>query len=240
MTNDRFPPIKNLARVVGGVSVELLNMAAMLSRNTGNTEGAPEWIRVAPGGAGFWTCAAAAEDSPQYIRADLVRKALETQAVDISKPVISNVKVKPLKWYFNEMGDGIIGVSSKGEEYRIIQGGWRFDLVSILSLPDTKFLGTFNTMDAAMARAQELQKAEILSSIELQDVNNSLAEHIQALSELVDLVAQDILGPSVEDEPDNESVGMTIAGPLPMTFGHVRRAQKAIAVLKAEKELFHD
>lgn len=61
-------------------------MADMLSRNAGNTEGAPAWIRVAQDGegmhGGFWTCAAATENSPQYIRADLVRKALEPQAVD--------------------------------------------------------------------------------------------------------------------------------------------------------------
>jgi len=74
------------APAVGGVRVKPLEMAGMLSRNAGNTEGAPEWIRVAQDGegmhGGFWTCAAATEDSPQYIRADLVRKALEPQAVD--------------------------------------------------------------------------------------------------------------------------------------------------------------
>ena len=78
--------LKPSAPAVGGVRVKPLGMAAMLSRNAGNTEGAPEWIRVAQDGegmhGGFWTCAAATEDSPQYIRADLVRKALEPQAVD--------------------------------------------------------------------------------------------------------------------------------------------------------------
>jgi len=57
----------------------------MLAIRHGDTDGAPEWIRVAQDGVGmhggFWTCAAATENSPMYIRSDLVKQALASQAL---------------------------------------------------------------------------------------------------------------------------------------------------------------
>ncbi len=60
----------------------------------------------------------------------------------------------------------------------------------------------------------------------------ALAEAIEPLGGLVGLVAGEVLGPSVEDEPDSESVGANSDGPLPMTFGHVREAQAAIVYMR--------
>lgn len=56
---------------------------------------------------------------------------------------------------------------------------------------------------------------------------------IEPLRQLVDLVAAECLGPSVDSLPDEDSVGWNGDGELPMTFGHVRRAQAAIGALEA-------
>lgn len=40
-------------------------------------------------------------------------------------------------------------------------------------------------------------------------------------------------GPTTADDPDEDSVGWDNDGPLPMTFGHIRRAQRALADLLA-------
>lgn len=110
-------PMNTRAPAVGGVRVEPLWMADMLSRNAGNTEGAPAWIRVAQDGegmrGGFWTCAAATENSPQYIRADLVRKALEPQAVDDAMVERTRLALRPFSdAVFNDNGDLTVDFSA--------------------------------------------------------------------------------------------------------------------------------
>lgn len=60
-----------------------------------------------------------------------------------------------------------------------------------------------------------------------------VVEALNAVAALVELVCDETLGPSVEDEPDNESVGSNMMGPVPMTFGHVREARDAVAILRA-------
>lgn len=57
------------------------------------------------------------------------------------------------------------------------------------------------------------------------------------LKALVDLVADDTLGPATVDDRDEDSVGWTGDGKeLPMTFGHVRRARQAIDILITDAE----
>jgi hypothetical protein len=50
---------------------------------------APEWIRVAQDGdgphGGFWTCAAATETSPKYIREDIVTARIEALAAEVER-----------------------------------------------------------------------------------------------------------------------------------------------------------
>lgn len=53
-------------------------------------------------------------------------------------------------------------------------------------------------------------------------------EHLKAL---VDIVAKET-GALVMVDPDDDSVGWTEAGPLPMTFGHVRRAHSALLAVE--------
>ncbi|MBA8904850.1 hypothetical protein [Aminobacter ciceronei] len=57
---------------------------------------------------------------------------------------------------------------------------------------------------------------------------------VEELHELVELVADQCLGPSTLDDPDDETVGWDGDGkPLAMTFGHIRRARKAVASLRS-------
>jgi len=56
------------------------DVVGRLLERPGDVTGAPEWVRVAQDGSdmrgGFWTCAAAHEGSPKFIRADLVASAI--------------------------------------------------------------------------------------------------------------------------------------------------------------------
>lgn len=65
-------------------------------------------------------------------------------------------------------------------------------------------------------------------------------EHLDALRELVDIVYDETMGSTATDDPDDESVGWNGEGPLPMTFGHIRRARNAIAALSAEPPALRD
>lgn len=56
---------------------------------------------------------------------------------------------------------------------------------------------------------------------------------IQAISELVNIVAKET-GAIEMTDADEDSVGWNDAGPLPMTFGHVRRAVSAVCALAAK------
>ena len=57
---------------------------------------------------------------------------------------------------------------------------------------------------------------------------------IEPLEALVSIVEEECCGPSTEDDSDDESVGWSADGPLPMTFGHIRRARAALRALKGE------
>ncbi|MDR5008255.1 hypothetical protein RGK87_04435 [Agrobacterium fabacearum] len=58
------------------------------------------------------------------------------------------------------------------------------------------------------------------------------AERISDLRSLLSIVAEDT-GALKMSDADEDSVGWTEEGPLPMTFGHVRRAHSALAALEA-------
>lgn len=55
-----------------------------------------------------------------------------------------------------------------------------------------------------------------------------------ALRALVDLIVEEVgLDRNCKDEPDFEAVGWSGDGkPLPMTFGHVRRARQELEMLE--------
>jgi hypothetical protein len=59
-----------------------------------------------------------------------------------------------------------------------------------------------------------------------------VAENISDLRDLFSIVAEET-GALKMDDADEDSVGWTTEGPLPMTFGHVRRAHTALAALEA-------
>ncbi|WP_143240771.1 hypothetical protein [Agrobacterium sp. YIC 4121] len=58
------------------------------------------------------------------------------------------------------------------------------------------------------------------------------AENIADLRSILSIVAEETGALKMEDA-DEDSVGWTTEGPLPMTFGHVRRAHAALAALEA-------
>ncbi|EHJ97769.1 hypothetical protein AT5A_14947 [Agrobacterium tumefaciens 5A] len=58
------------------------------------------------------------------------------------------------------------------------------------------------------------------------------AESISDLRSLLSIVAEET-GALKMNDADEDSVGWTTEGPLPMTFGHVRRAHSALAALEA-------
>ncbi|MDP9854552.1 hypothetical protein J2854_001737 [Agrobacterium tumefaciens] len=58
------------------------------------------------------------------------------------------------------------------------------------------------------------------------------ADTISDLRSLLSIVAEETGALKVEDA-DEDSIGWTTEGPLPMTFGHVRRAHAALAALEA-------
>ncbi len=58
------------------------------------------------------------------------------------------------------------------------------------------------------------------------------AESISDLRSLLSIVAEET-GALKMNDADEDSVGWTTEGPLPMTFGHVRRAHAALAALEA-------
>lgn len=64
---------------------------------------------------------------------------------------------------------------------------------------------------------------------------------IEALEELVKIVEDEtgVLG-NCKDEPDDDSIGWTIDGDLPMTFGHVRRARAELEAMKGTSHDRHD
>lgn len=57
------------------------------------------------------------------------------------------------------------------------------------------------------------------------------APSISALEELVKLVEDEATGETTAQEPDDESIGWDSNGPLPMTFGHIRRARAELDAL---------
>lgn len=59
-----------------------------------------------------------------------------------------------------------------------------------------------------------------------------VAENISDLRDLLSIVAEET-GALKMDDADEDSVGWTTEGPLPMTFGNVRRAHTALAALEA-------
>lgn len=60
------------------------------------------------------------------------------------------------------------------------------------------------------------------------------AKSIGALKALVDIVSSECLSMDTQSDPDEDSVGWTGDGkPLPMTFGHIRRANRALGHLTA-------
>lgn len=59
-----------------------------------------------------------------------------------------------------------------------------------------------------------------------------VAESISDLRSLLSIVAEET-GALKMNDADEDSVGWTTEGPLPMTFGHVRRAHSALAALEA-------
>lgn len=92
---------------------------------------------------------------------------------------------------------------------------------------------------------RDYQKSAIeqISSLDKLVVPNHLGKTLNGMTllhwikELVDLVADDTLGPATVDDRDEDSVGWAGDGKeLPMTFGHVRRARQAIDILIADAE----
>lgn len=63
-------------------------------------------------------------------------------------------------------------------------------------------------------------------------MQSEIKNALKALDQLVALVAEDT-GALVMSDPDEDSVGYTLEGEMEMTFGHVRRAHSALAVLEA-------
>lgn len=60
--------------------------------------------------------------------------------------------------------------------------------------------------------------------------------NLQPLEELIQFIESDVgLTGSCRDEPDSESVGWSEDGPMPMTFGHVRRARASLDQLLVSK-----
>lgn len=62
---------------------------------------------------------------------------------------------------------------------------------------------------------------------------------LKAIEELIELVEADVgINGACKGEPDGDSVGWSGSPmePLPMTFGHVRRAREALEQLKAASD----
>lgn len=60
---------------------------------------------------------------------------------------------------------------------------------------------------------------------------------LTAIEELIALVEDDVgLNGNCNDEPDDDCVGWNAKGPMPMTFGHVRRARAELEAIKATVE----
>jgi hypothetical protein len=61
-----------------------------------------------------------------------------------------------------------------------------------------------------------------------------MPKDLTALEELLSIVEDETgVNGNCADEPDGESVGWAEDGPLPMTFGHVRRARAALEAMKS-------
>lgn len=59
--------------------------------------------------------------------------------------------------------------------------------------------------------------------------------NLTAIEKLIELVENDVglePGGNCHNEPNDEPVGSTGDGPLPMTFGHIRAARNALENLK--------
>jgi hypothetical protein len=56
---------------------------------------------------------------------------------------------------------------------------------------------------------------------------------MKAIEELIALIENDVgLNGNCKDEPDDDCVGWNAKGPMPMTFGHVRRARAELEALE--------
>lgn len=80
--------------------------------------------------------------------------------------------------------------------------------------------------------AAEIERARTIAAVYTPQPADVPHDVVRALEELVALVEADCIGDETADDPDEDSVGWDGSGnPLPMTFGHVRRARAAITAL---------